>query len=98
MIYDEFKTVNQESYEVEKINGFVFGSIFPILVTIAGVGVAAVVWFGINMAQQGVLSVGDWFLFIQGMGMIWFPLTSISSFLEPVSAGLGCWRARLRPD
>ena len=88
MIYDEFKTVNQESYEVEKINGFVFGSIFPILVTIAGVGVAAVVWFGINMARQGVLSVGDWFLFIQGMGMIWFPLTSISSFWSQFQLGL----------
>ena len=88
MIYDEFKTVNHESYEVEKINGFVFGSIFPILVTIAGVGVAAVVWFGINMAQQGVLTAGEWFLFIQGMGMIWFPLTSISSFWSQFQLGL----------
>jgi len=88
MIYDEFKTVNQESYEVEKINGFVFGSIFPILVTIAGLGVAAVVWFGINMAQQGVLTAGQWFLFIQGMGMIWFPLTSISSFWSQFQLGL----------
>ncbi|MCY3914957.1 MAG: ABC transporter ATP-binding protein [Chloroflexi bacterium] len=88
MIYDEFKTVNQESYEVEKINGFVFGSIFPILVTIAGLGVAAVVWFGINMAQQGILTAGEWFLFIQGMGMIWFPLTSISSFWSQFQLGL----------
>ncbi|MDE2854694.1 MAG: ABC transporter ATP-binding protein [Chloroflexota bacterium] len=88
MIYDEFKTVNQESYEVEKINGFVFGSIFPILATIAGIGVAAVVWFGINMAQQGILTAGEWFLFIQGMGMIWFPLTSISSFWSQFQLGL----------
>ena len=88
MIYDEFKTVNHESYEVEKVNGFVFGSIFPILVTIAGVGVAAVVWFGINMARQGVLTAGEWFLFIQGMGMIWFPLTSISSFWSQFQLGL----------
>ena len=88
MIYDEFKTVNQESYEVEKINGFVFGSIFPILVTIAGLGTAAVVWFGIGMARQGILSAGDWFLFIQGMGMIWFPLTSISSFWSQFQLGL----------
>ncbi len=88
MIYDEFKAVNQESYEVEKINGFVFGSIFPILVTIAGVGVAAVVWFGINLAQEGVLTAGEWFLFIQGMGMIWFPLTSISSFWSQFQLGL----------
>ena len=88
MIYDEFKTVNQLSYEVEKVNGFVFGSIFPILVTIAGVGVAAVVYFGIRLAQQDVLTAGEWYLFIQGMGMIWFPLTSIASFWSQFQLGL----------
>ena len=88
MIYDEFKSVNQESYEVEKVNGFVFGSIFPILVTIAGVGVAAVVYFGIDLALQGVLTAGAWFLFIQGMGRIWFPLTSIASFWSQFQLGL----------
>ena len=88
MIYDEFKTVNEKSYQVEKINGFVFSSIFPILITIAGVGVAAVVWFGINLAQAGVLTAGVWFLFIQGMGRIWFPLTSIASFWSQFQLGL----------
>ena len=88
MIYDEFKAVNQQLYQVERINNFVFGSIFPILVTIAGVGVAAVVWFGINLGQQGVLTAGEWFLFIQGMGMVWFPLTSIASFWSQFQLGL----------
>ena len=88
MIYDEFKEVNELSYQVEKINGFVFGSIFPILITIAGVGVAAVVYFGIRLAQQDVLTAGEWYLFIQGMGMIWFPLTSIASFWSQFQLGL----------
>ena len=88
MIYEEFKAVNQKSYEVEKINGFVFSSIFPILITIAGVGVAAVVWFGINLARLGTLTAGQWFLFIQGMGRIWFPLTSIASFWSQFQLGL----------
>lgn len=88
MIYDEFNAVNQQLYQVERINNFVFGSIFPILVTIAGLGVAAVVWFGINLGQQGVLTAGEWFLFIQGMGMVWFPLTSIASFWSQFQLGL----------
>ena len=88
MIYEEFSAVNQESYRVEKINGFVFGAIFPILVTIAGLGVAAVVWFGINLAQQSVLTAGEWFLFIQGMGLVWFPVTSIASFWSQFQLGL----------
>lgn len=88
MIYDEFNEVNNKFYDVERVNGFVFASIFPILITIAGVGVAAIVWFGINLAQQGVLTAGEWFLFIQGMGMIWFPLTSIASFWSQFQLGL----------
>ena len=88
MIYDEFNAVNQQLYQVERVNNFVFGSIFPILVTIAGLGVAAVVWFGINLGQQGVLTAGEWFLFIQGMGMVWFPLTSIASFWSQFQLGL----------
>ncbi len=88
MIYDEFNAVNQQLYQVERINNFVFGSIFPILVTIAGVGVAAVVWFGINLAQQGILTAGEWFLFIQSMGLIWFPLTSVASFWSQFQLGL----------
>jgi ATP-binding cassette, subfamily B, bacterial len=88
MIYSEFNEVNNKFYDVEKINGFVFGSIFPILISIAGVGVAAIVWFGINLAQEGVLTAGEWFLFIQGMGMIWFPLTSIASFWSQFQLGL----------
>lgn len=88
MIYEEFNQVNNKFYDVEKINGIVFGSIFPILISIAGVGVAAIVWFGINLAQEGVLTAGEWFLFIQGMGMIWFPLTSIASFWSQFQLGL----------
>ena len=88
MIYEEFSAVNEESYRVERINSFVFGAIFPILVTIAGLGVAAVVWVGINLAQQSVLTAGEWFLFIQGMGMVWFPMTSIASFWSQFQLGL----------
>ena len=88
MIYDEFNAVNQQLYQVERINNFVFGSIFPILVTIAGVGMAAVVFFGIQLAQQGVLTAGEWFLFIQSMTMIWFPLTSVASFWSQFQLGL----------
>lgn len=88
MIYEEFNDVNKKFYNVERINGMVFGSIFPVLITIAGFGVSAIVWFGINLAQQEVLTAGQWFLFIQGMGMVWFPLTSIASFWSQFQLGL----------
>lgn len=88
MIYDEFKEVNDKAYSINLLTGYTFGSIFPILITIAGLGTGAVVWFGVNIAQNDILTAGEWFLFIQGMQMFWFPLTSISSFWSQFQLGL----------
>ena len=88
MIYEEFNEVNNQFYDVDRVNGFVFAAIFPVLISIAAFGVSAIVWFGINLAQQEVLTSGEWFLFIQGMGMVWFPLTSIASFWSQFQLGL----------
>src|SRR5207253_3850083 len=66
----------------------VFSGIFPILKTVSGIGTAALVYFGGRAAQQGSLSAGNWYLFIQGMILFWFPLTSIASFWSQFQLGL----------
>lgn len=88
MIYDEFMAVNKQVYSVNLRTGVVFSSIFPILNTLAGVGTAALVWFGVNLARGESLTAGEWFLFIQGLALFWFPLTSISSFWSQFQLGL----------
>lgn len=88
MIYEEFLDVNNQSYRINLRTGFVFVSIFPILNTLAGIGTAAIVWFGVNLAQDGTLSAGEWYLFIQGLLLFWFPLTSIASFWSQFQLGL----------
>lgn len=88
MIYEEFKDVNNQAYSINLLTGYTFGSIFPILITIAGIGTGAIVWFGVNTAQNNILTAGEWFLFIQGMQMFWFPLVSISSFWSQFQLGL----------
>jgi ATP-binding cassette subfamily B protein len=87
-IYDEFQDVNAQSYRINLRSGYVFVSIFPILGLVAGFGTAAVVYFGGKTAQAGTLSAGDWYLFIQGLAMFWFPLTSIASFWSQFQLGL----------
>jgi ATP-binding cassette subfamily B protein len=87
-IYDEFQDVNAQSYRINLRSGYVFNSIFPILNLIAGFGTAAIVYFGGKIAQNGTLSAGDWYLFIQGLAMFWFPLTSIASFWSQFQLGL----------
>ncbi len=87
-IYGEFLDVNAQSYRVNLRSGYTFSSIFPILNLLAGVGTAALVYFGGVKVQQGALTAGEWYLFIQGLALFWFPLTSIASFWSQFQQGL----------
>ncbi|MCA0458743.1 MAG: ABC transporter ATP-binding protein/permease [Chloroflexi bacterium] len=87
-IYTEFLDVNAQSYRVNLRSGYTFSSIFPILNLLAGVGTAALVYFGGAQVQSGVLTAGEWYLFIQGLSLFWFPLTSIASFWSQFQQGL----------
>lgn len=87
-IYDEFLDVNNQAYRINLMTGYTLNSIFPILNVIAGVGTALLVYYGGQRALGGSLSAGDWYLFIQGLALFWFPLTSIASFWSQFQLGL----------
>ena len=87
-VYDQFADVNKQSYGINLRTGYVFSSIFPILNMLAGFGTGALVYFGVIQAQEGILTAGQWFLFIQGIQLFWFPLTSIASFWSQFQLGL----------
>jgi ABC-type multidrug transport system fused ATPase/permease subunit len=88
MIYDEFKEVNSRAFWIQLRTGFVFSGIFPILNILAGIGTAVIVYFGGMSAREGLLTAGEWYLFIQGLQLFWFPLTSIASFWSQFQIGL----------
>ncbi len=88
MIYEEFTDVNQQSYDVNIRTGFTFASIFPVLNTLSGIGTGIIVYIGAVRAQNGILTAGEWYLFIQGLQLFWFPLTSIASFWSQFQLGL----------
>ncbi|MEO7020502.1 MAG: ABC transporter ATP-binding protein, partial [Ktedonobacteraceae bacterium] len=87
-MYDEFVRVNDQSYHVSVRSGFVYNGVFPILFLIANLGTTIVVYFGGRSVLAHNISIGDWFLFVQSMGLIWFPLTSIASFWSQFQLGL----------
>jgi ABC-type multidrug transport system fused ATPase/permease subunit len=87
-VYDDFTDVNKRAYGINLRTGYTFSSIFPILNIVAGVGTAALVYFGGISAQEGTLTAGEWYLFIQGLAIFWFPLTSIASFWSQFQLGL----------
>ena len=87
-MYEAFKKVNQQSYYVNVRSGFVYNGIFPLLFLIANVGTTIVIYFGGLNVLNGTISAGEWFLFVQSIGILWFPLTSIASFWSQFQLGL----------
>jgi ATP-binding cassette subfamily B protein len=87
-LHDEFLKVNAQAFRINFRTEAVFSSIFPILNVMSGVGMAAVIYFGGLSALNGALTPGTWYLFIQGVMLFWFPLTSIASFWSQFQLGL----------
>ena len=87
-MYDEFKQVNEQSYQVNVRSGFVYNGVFPVLVLVANIGTVIVIYFGGRNVLGGSITAGDWFLFLQGIRLLWFPLTSIASFWSQFQLGL----------
>src|SRR6266576_908948 len=87
-MYDEFKKVNEQSYHVNVRSGFVYNGVFPLLFLVANIGTTIVVYFGGLNVLSGGISAGEWFLFVQSIGILWFPLTSIASFWSQFQLGL----------
>ncbi len=87
-MYNEFKKVNEQSYHVNVRSGFVYNGVFPLLFLVANVGTTIVIYFGGLNVLDGTISAGEWFLFVQSIGILWFPLTSIASFWSQFQLGL----------
>ena len=87
-LFDEFIGINGRSFRINLRTGYVFSAIFPILNGLSGVGTAALVYVGGLTVRSGGLSAGEWYLFVQGLALFWFPLTSIASFWSQFQLGL----------
>ncbi|BCL81880.1 ABC transporter [Ktedonobacteria bacterium brp13] len=87
-MYNRFEQINQQSYHVNLRSGMLYNGIFPLLVTVANVGTVIVIYFGGLKVHTGNITPGDWFLFLQAIGLLWTPLTSIASFWSQFQQGL----------
>jgi ATP-binding cassette subfamily B protein len=87
-IYQQFRQTNELAFRVRLRQGLVFSSIFPLLNLLSGIAIATIVYFGGRLAIGGVVSVGEWYLFVQSLAIFFFPLTSIASFWSQFQQGL----------
>lgn len=79
-LWEEFTRVNNASYQSNMRRGFVLASVFPVLNTISGVGVAIVLYAGAQQVVLGAIGIGAWYLFLQGIDRFYFPILNLSTF------------------
>ena len=87
-IYEEFSSVNQQSYRLNVQRGFILANIFPVLNTLAGFAIAGLLYFGGRTAIAGLIGIASWTLFMQTVDRFWFPLINAASFWSQFQQGL----------
>ncbi len=87
-IYAAFAQVNRQSYGINLWRGFVLSNVFPVLNVLAGIGTAALVYWGGLTAALGGISVGSWYLFIISVDRFWFPMINVAAFWSQFQTGL----------
>ncbi len=87
-IYDSFEANNRQAYQVGLRRGLTLNTIFPVMGLASGLGVAALVYAGGLATRAGVVSPGDFYLFMRAVGFFWYPLMSIASFWSQFQDGL----------
>jgi ATP-binding cassette, subfamily B, bacterial len=87
-IYEAFTAVNKQAYSINVRRGFVLANIFPTLNILAGLGTAALIYWGGLTAVSGAISIAAWYLFVATIDQFWFPITNLSAFWSQFQAGL----------
>jgi ATP-binding cassette subfamily B protein len=87
-IYATFDANNRQAYTVGLQRGLTLVSIFPIMGISSGLGVALLVYAGALTVRSGMLTPGNWYLFMQAVGFFWFPMLGIASFWSQFQDGL----------
>lgn len=88
MIYDEFAEVNKLSYDTNIKRGYMLAMIFPVMNVLQGISVAMVVYFGASSVLTGVVTAGTWYLFVQGVDRLLFPIINLVAFWSQFQQGL----------
>jgi len=87
-IYERFAADNRQAYHVGLRRGLTLNTIFPIVGVASGVSVAALLYGGGLTLRNGLISIGNLYLFMQAVGHYWYPMMSISSFWSQFQDGL----------
>lgn len=87
-IFKSFDESNQQSYQVNVQRGFVLSLVFPVLNAVGGIFVGVLIYVGGFSVEQGLVSIGAWYLFIISLDQFFFPVLNLTSFWAQIQGGL----------
>jgi len=87
-IFETFERNNRQAYHVGLRRGLTLNTIFPIMGLANGLATAMLIFAAGLRIQTGVISPGEWYLFMQAVGFFWYPLMGIASFWSQFQDGL----------
>ena len=98
-MYREFDQLNRQALRLGLVQGMTLSAIFPVLGAVFGIAISVVLYAGGTSALAGLqtvngvpaaggITVGQWYLFMQAMGFLWFPMTDVASFWSQFQDGL----------
>jgi ABC-type multidrug transport system fused ATPase/permease subunit len=87
-VYATFDANNKQAYQVGLRRGLTLVTIFPVMGLASGLAVATLVYAGGLATRGGMVSPGNWYLFMQAVGFFWWPLMNIASFWSQFQDGL----------
>ena len=86
-LYAALDRANRQWFAVSRWTRLLQNSFFPTMLTATGLGTAAIVLFGGHQVLDSRLSPGQWYLFIQTLSLLWWPLMNLSSFWGQLQQG-----------
>lgn len=86
-VYEAFADVNAMAYRINVVRGFALSAVFPVLNLLIGAGTGLTMVIGGHAVADGVIVASAWFLFLQSLDRIWFPLINMASFWSQVQVG-----------
>lgn len=87
-LFKKFNLINNQAYKVNVRRALVLNFIFPILNLVEGCVLPLIIYFGGSSVLGGQISAGDFYLFLQSLWQLFFPLLSISSFWPTFQSGM----------
>lgn len=87
-LYRQFITNNKLAYKVGVRRGIVINVIFPLIGTATAFSTALIMYLSGAAVKSGGMTPGTWYLFMQAVGLFWWPMLNIASFWNQFQDGL----------